>query len=165
MTDTRIDEKKIKVGRSHYALVDSENYSGLNSIYWSLSTKGYAFIERGKGKKLFMHRMIMNTPEGMDTDHIDGNPLNNTRKNLRICTHTENCRNRKIGTNNSSNFKGVSWDKGTDKWRSRIYLNNMAIHLGFHDDKIHAAKEYNKAAIKYHGDFARLNIIPSMEKL
>lgn len=101
-----------------------------------------------------MHRLIMNTPDGMVTDHIDGNGLNNQRKNLRICTHTENMANRKIHINNTSGYKGVTWSKQNNRWRSQIYLDSKNIFLGLFTDKEEAYKAYIKACKKYHKEFA-----------
>jgi hypothetical protein len=105
-----------------------------------------------------MHRLIMNTPKGMDTDHINGDSLDNRRCNLRICTHAQNQRNlKKILGNNK--YKGVSLFKKTQKWRARIQINRMGLHLGYFDTEEEAAKAYNEAAEKHFGEFSRINII------
>lgn len=104
-----------------------------------------------------MHRIILNPPRGMFSDHIDGNPLNNQRENLRICNHNQNNFNVGIRKDNKSGFKGVRFRD--NRWTSRIRINNKEYHLGSFLNKIEAAIAYNEAAIKYHGEFARLNII------
>lgn len=107
---------------------------------------------------VFMHRLIMNSKKGELIDHIDGNGLNNCRSNLRVCSHAENIRNRKTHKNNKSGYKGVCRDK--TRWRSRIAINGKVIPLGGYRTALEAAQAYNDAAPRFHGEFARLNIIP-----
>lgn len=102
--------KKIKLTSGKFALVDDDMFEELNKFSWCLNG-GYAirgYSKNGKQAKLKMHRVIMNTPKGMDTDHIDNNKLNNQRNNLRVCTRSQNCMNRKKRStpNLSSSFKG-----------------------------------------------------------
>jgi hypothetical protein len=68
-------------------------------------------------------------------------------------------RNSKIAINNTSGFKGVYWNKQNAKWTALIRLNNKKIHIGNYIDIKDAAKAYNEAAIKFHGEFAKLNEI------
>ena len=106
-----------------------------------------------------MHRVIMDTELNMIVDHLNGNGLDNRRSNLRNCTHAENMRNRKINKKNRSGFKGVSYYTKDNKWRAMIKFNNLRIHIGFYIDPKDAARAYNEAAVKYHGEFANLNKI------
>lgn len=101
----------------------------------------------------------MNCPVGMCVDHIDGNPLNNCKNNLRICTQAENQMNRGKTKNNKSGCKGVYWAKQLKKWKSQITINNKQKHLGYYNCPIEAAKAYNSAALLYHKEFAKLNTI------
>ena len=107
--------------------------------------------------KLYIHRLIMDAPKGMDVDHINGNPLDNRKSNLRICTHTENNRNRGANKNNTSGYKGAYWHKQNKKWRAQIVRNNKAIHIGLYESKEEAARAYDKKAKELHGEFAYLN--------
>ena len=106
---------------------------------------------------LFLHQLIMETPKGMVTDHINGDPLDNRKQNLRICTQAENVRNRRAGKNNTSGFKGVSWHKRTNSWHARIDHNKKPIHIGCFEDKEEAARAYDRKAIELHGEFAYTN--------
>lgn len=103
-----------------------------------------------------MHREIVGTPEGMDTDHINGDKLDNRRSNLRICTHAQNGANRGPQKNGSSGYKGVSYH--CKKWRVQICINGKTKRLGGFNSLLDAAKAYDKAARKYHGEFARTNV-------
>ena len=104
-----------------------------------------------------MHREIANTPDGYETDHIDGNKLNNTRANLRICTHAENHRNVGLRSTNTSGYKGVSFYKRYNRWRARIWANDRLVFLGYFDSALEAACAYNNSAMLHYGEFAWLN--------
>jgi hypothetical protein len=106
-----------------------------------------------------MHRFILNAKKEYVIDHIDGDALNNQKKNLRICTHAENMRNSQIPINNTSGYKGVSYNKRYKKWEAHISFNNKLLNLGSFNDPVDAARAYNAAALKYHGEFAKLNKI------
>lgn len=165
--------KKIPLTRGFEALVDDEDFEMLNKWKWSIGAirctamrramSHPAVKEAGKETTIYMHRIILNTPKGLQTDHIDGNPLNNQKSNLRICTHSQNQMNKGVGRNNSSGFKGVYWHKKANKWMAYVIKNKKHIHLGLFDNLKKAALAYNQAATKYHGEFARLNVIPNTE--
>lgn len=107
-----------------------------------------------------MHRQIIGvTDPKIQVDHKEGIGLDNQRKNIRQCVHQENVMNQGISSSNKSGFKGVCMEKGSKKWRAAIKKDGKRIHLGLFSDKIDAAKAYNDAAKKYHGEFAHLNLI------
>jgi hypothetical protein len=110
-----------------------------------------------------MGRAILNAPAGMIVDHRDGDGLNNQRENLRLCTHSQNMQNRRLQRNNRSGYKGVYWIKAQGVWAARITVNRVPINLGRFDTAEQAARAYDEAALKYHGEFARLNAYPSQE--
>lgn len=98
----------------------------------------------------------------LQIDHIDGNPLNNQKSNLRICTNTENNKNHRVDARDStlsnSKYKGVRLhDCG--KWVALITVNNKTIYLGLFTKEVDAAISYNNAAIMHFGEFACLNIV------
>lgn len=141
-------------------LVDDENYDQLKKITWHLHSAGYArtnFKINDKWTSIYMHRMIMDTPLKLDTDHIDGNKLNNLKSNLRVATHSQNLCNRKITKDLTSQFKGVCWHKHNNKWHARIMLNYKYKHLGFFTDETEAAQAYNDMAVEIFGEFALIN--------
>ena len=106
---------------------------------------------------IYMHRVVMNTPDGMETDHISMNTLDNRRENLRQCTRAENSANKKKYSTNTSGYKGVTWHKAANKWRAQITINYKNHILGQFDKIEDAAKAYNEAAKNRLGEFARLN--------
>jgi hypothetical protein len=157
--------KEIQLTQGKVAIVDDEDFEYLNQFKWhasKLSGKFYArrYIKLSNPNiKILMHRDVMKPEKAFVIDHIDGNTLNNQKNNLRICTHAQNMRNSKININNTSGFKGVYWHKITSKWMAYICFNNKRIHLGVFHVLKDAARAYNDAALKYHGEFANLNKI------
>jgi hypothetical protein len=101
-----------------------------------------------------MHRVILNTPDGMKTDHINNDKLDNRRCNLRVCTDAQNMRNRGKQANNTSGYKGVFWSIPAGRWRAQIRLNRKSIHLGLFYSKEEAYEKYKKAEKEYFGEFA-----------
>lgn len=152
--------KSIPLSQGKITLVDDEDYEYLNQWKWTY-TEGYAFrMARigSKRKHTKMHRVIMNTPGDMQTDHINGNGLDNRRANLRICTATENKRYSLRRSDNTSGHKGVTWHVGHQKWQARITVDQERIHLGYFTAIEEAVKFYKVAAEAYHGDFAPIGL-------
>ena len=136
-----------------FALVDDADYAELSKHKWCVSD-GYAVRKIGK-KVTAMHRVILNTPVGMHSDHINGDRLDNRRCNLRVCTRTENMRNRASNRNTSSQYRGVSLSKSG--WAARIRLSGHLQHIGFFANEADAARAYDARAVAAWGEFARLN--------
>ncbi len=105
-----------------------------------------------------MHREVINVPNGMVADHANQNTLDNRKANIRPATPTQNAYNkRKPNRKSTSIYKGVSWSQSDKKWMSRIYIDGKNRYLGCYKTQIEAAKAYDHAAKKYHGEFAYLN--------
>lgn len=155
--------KKIKLNQGQYALVDDEDFDELNKYQWRILKSGknitYAvrnLREKGKNvKTISMHMQIMQTPKGMVTDHIDQVGLNNQKKNLRICTKSENGMNRGANKNNQTGTKGVYFRKDTKKWFSRIMLHRKDFYLGNFETKEEAEMAYKIGSVLYHGEFSK----------
>ena len=110
-----------------------------------------------------MHRIILNCPEGFEGDHINRNKLDNQKSNLRIVTRQQNNINRDSFRNSTSEYKGVTWHKGDQRWHAQIRHNNQLLFLGaFNEEKI-AAAAYNHYAEKYFGKYAVLNDVPKTD--
>ena len=140
-------------------LVDDEDFEFLNHWKWR-NSNGYAkrgSLKNGHFHTVNMHRVIMHTPDGMETDHINGNRLDNRKENLRICSHSENAYNAPKKISNTSGYKGVYWDKFNNKWRASITVSNKTVRLGRFINIIDAVNSYDSAARRYFGEFARTN--------
>ena len=153
----------IQLTKGRTALIDDQDYELVNQFNWVYldnGRRGYAINTYQRVTRL-MHRLILDAPSGVCVDHIDGDGLNNTRANLRLCSHAQNIRNQEIHRDNSSGFKGVTWDSRNYMWKARIECDGKSHFLGLFIDVLDAAAAYNKAALALHGDFAKLNVIPS----
>ena len=106
-----------------------------------------------------MHRFLLSDQKGKIVDHINRNRLDNRKANLRYATRSQNGFNR-INVKHSSIYKGVFYRKVSKKWGASIRSPDKKIHLGLFLDEIEAAKVYDEAAKKYHGEFAVLNFPP-----
>jgi len=148
----------IPLTQGKVAIVDKEDYEELSRYKWHASSRVescYAYRRKGK-RSLSMHREIMGEPKGMVVDHIDGNGLNNRRRNLRVCTSSQNHQNRRR-TRGRSRYKGVCWEKRRNKWRAEIMLEGRHIDIGCFADEVEAARAYDKKAKELFGEFAYLN--------
>jgi hypothetical protein len=133
-------------------IIDLEYVDIVKEYKWYLAS-GYV----NNNKVGDLHRLIMNPPEGMVVDHINRNPLDNRRDNLRICAQSDNCLNKSIQCNNTSGVPGVSWEKTRNKWAAYIRLNGKQIHLGRYNTIEEAAEARRSAEIEYFGEYAPTN--------
>jgi hypothetical protein len=150
--------QEISLTQGKVALVDDEDFEWLNRWKWCAIRTPYTFYAaRCVGEGLvYMHREIAGL-QGLQIDHRDRNGLNNQRYNLRAATSRQNVRNKGVYANNRFGLKGVYWNKSCKKFRAQIKVSGRSIHLGFFEDVFSAALAYNKAAVKYFGEFAWLN--------
>lgn len=157
---------RMPLSQGQYAIVDADDYSHLSRHKWYAVKGGsYTFyavrgIVDGDGKRLrfMMHREVLKVPDNMLVDHVNRNGLDNRKANLRPATHTQNMRNRrKHARKRGSKYKGVYWNKGMKKWHVRIGVNGTRLRIGKFSDEIEAARAYDRAARKYHKEFAALN--------
>jgi len=159
-----------KLGRREI-LIDKEDSWLLEQYSFSLRTSkrysgAYVHFTKKKANQQFrdkyLHRVIMEAKPGEVVDHINGNPSDNRRRNLRICTHAENLRNSKKRKGyKHSKYKGVglmgSKHRRRKSWRARIFVDKKQITLGYFLTENEAAEAYNAAAQKYFKEFAILN--------
>lgn len=166
------DIKYIPLTKGFFATVDAGDYEWLSQWKWCISTLGYAMrglylgggAKNPKNKTIWMHRFIMNTPKELFTDHINMDKLDNRRCNLRVCTKSENAYNQKPRKQTTSQYKGVHFftQMGhlNKPWLAYITVNKKRTYLGYYKTEEEAALAYNIAAMKYHGNFAKLNSLP-----
>jgi len=156
--------KEISLTQGKVALVDDIDYDRVSQYKWcAYESRGiwYAMSNIKIDKKYRhtkLHRFILGLSVGQkcDVDHINHNTLDNRRCNLRVCSHSENMKNRLRGVG-TSRFIGVSWDKQSRKWVVNIRVNNRQRNLGRYIFEELAALAYDFAALKYHREFANFN--------
>jgi len=159
--------KLIPLTQGKFAIVDEDVFDYLNQWNWTTHRNGRTYYAKravcikGVQECILMNRLILGLRKGdpRQSDHINHKGFDNRLKNLRICTRSQNQHNQKPWDNTSSKYKGVGWHKHKKKWRVRISDNYTVYCIGYFTSEIEAAKAYNKAAIKYHGEFATLNEI------
>lgn len=159
----------IPLTRGLVTTIDQQD-ADLGAVLWRAMPKGNGKYIRaarkvynGGGKKTeYLHRVILARKlrrplrPAEQVDHIDGNPLNNRRANLRPATRAQNTRNRRARS--ASGFKGVYRDKQRRKWRAAIRHNDRLRHLGMYTSRIEAARAYDDAARDLFGPYAALNL-------
>lgn len=161
--------KEIPLTRGLHAIVDDEDYEWLNRHKWcALKHKSTFYAVRGVGPRknfstVFMHRDILNPSPGMETDHRNGNGLDNRRCNLRECTRSQNNANQRSHRGSTSKFRGVSWCDHSKRWVAQLNHNGTRVLFKRFSTEQEAALAYNDAALKYFGEFARLNVITEAE--
>lgn len=151
-------ELKTRKGETFY--IDDEDYPIVQGRAWYITKRGYvatSIRKDGKVNNVNLHRLLIKTDGNVDVDHINGNKMDNRRTNLRICTHQQNSCNQKKRSTNKSGYTGVSFFKATGQYEAYIWCNYKKIYLGLFDSAVEAAMARDKAALIYHGQYARLN--------
>jgi hypothetical protein len=143
-----------------FSIIDIDDLDKvINGFKWiahAESTNTYV-DQRFNGKYQQLHRFLLSAPQEKDVDHINGNTLDNRKSNLRLCTKHENQRNRRLGKNNTSGFKGVTKSR-KESWKANIYIHGRQTYLGSFSTPELAALAYDEAANKHYGDFAKTNM-------
>jgi hypothetical protein len=143
--------KQLELTKGKFAIIDDEDYEYLSQWKWSFDD---LYAVRGeylgklegkyKYKKIYMHKVINQTPKGLETDHINHDKLDNRRCNLRSVTKSQNNRNRTVYKKNISGVIGVNWYKQTQRYNAFITINGKRIHLGYYinfEDAVLARKK------------------------
>ncbi|MFH1719465.1 MAG: AP2 domain-containing protein [Planctomycetota bacterium] len=157
------DYCRIPLTRGLYVKVDPGDYIWLSQFRWHChkSERTYYAVrtlwQAGKSKKIMMHRLVAGTPSHLVCDHINRCGLDNRSRNLRNCTRRQNTLNQAGHCDSASRYKGVYWKKDVRKWAATIKAEGKRRHLGYFDGESDAAKAYDEAASRLHGEFAALN--------
>jgi len=157
--------EQLPLSKGRVALVDDSDFDTLAQYAWHINGAGYAVGSvrvNGARKRVYLHRYLLDAQPGQIVDHIDGDPLNNTRANLRLVTRAQNQWNRKA-QQNASGYKGVSWHRLNQKYYARIQVHNRRHFLGYFETAQEAADAYDAAAQQWHGEHARDNSRRSRE--
>jgi len=152
--------KTIRTTNGYEVLIDDEDFERVSQHKWSalvIKKKQTLYIRTNINKKLvYLHRFILNAPDGLTVDHRNHDTLDNRRENLRLCTRAQNNANKKT---KRGKLKGVSFraDQPRKPFQSVIRSNGKLHHLGYYATEEEAARAYDAAAKKHFGEFAYLN--------
>jgi hypothetical protein len=149
--------KTIHLSNGGDAIVDDADFQTLNHWKWKRHKHGYACRTATGGRLVLMHRQIMEEPEGLEVDHRNRQKLDNRRGNLRVATHSDNGRNRPKQRNNTSGYKGVSWDRQRSKWRASIKVGRTRHTIGRFDTAEDAAAAYDAKVREVASEFGFTN--------
>lgn len=134
---------------------DLEDYDKIKYYCWyiHIGKRGYRSVISTENNKIIKFcNVVMNTNKQID--HKNRKPLDNRKKNLRICPQENNTKNKSLQCNNTSGIAGVGWHKATNKWAVRIHINNKEKHMGVFDSFDEAVLTRLKLELKYYGEFA-----------
>ena len=144
----------IKTNSNQNILIDVDDLERVLPYHWSINNKGYVQTYSALCKYKLLHRLILQAEDDTYIDHKDGNPLNNTKSNLRFCTPAENSYNKAMQPYNTSGVTGVSFDTNRNKWLASIGYNYKTIHLGRYDNFNDAVIARKLAEEKYFGEWS-----------
>lgn len=157
----------IPLTRGLIAVVDETDYERLSEMNWVACSNQYGSFYAvtnqrrpdGSFGSVRMHRLLLEPPDGLVVDHMNGVTLDNRRSNLRLATLNQNAMHAKKSARATSHFKGVSKRSygGPNPWEAGIQVNKQPYHLGSFPTEEAAARARDAAAIRLHGPFAWLN--------
>jgi len=148
-------------------IIDAVDYDKVKDYRWSLCGSNNEYVAArmtpGNNTRTYLHKFLLN-PTKPHVDHINCDRLDNRRSNLRECSHNENFHNQSkrqtyAGRPTTSIYKGVHLEKTTGKYVAQINVFGEKIRLGSFDNEEDAGIAYDRAALKYFGEFARINKI------
>ena len=142
-----------------YVLIDKKDLQLLNKFVFRLSLRGYTKCKVDR-KDVYMHRLIMKEAnKSVIIDHINNNPFDNRRKNLRRVTLRQNAMNRSKKKNSSSKYKGVYKREFKNSSKFYVYIKHdgKKLFLGKFDNELEAVEIYNKFAKKFFKQYANIN--------
>jgi len=161
MKELLLNQKCKTSPKGFVTLVDDEDFEFLNQFNWTLTKHKRAktpYVMRTENTKgILMHRQILKAEKDEMIDHIDGNGLNNQKSNLRFCTQSQN--NYNSNRKGKFGYKGIYYKKTHNRFIAVIYINKKPKVVGRCKTAMEAAIIYNQFALKYYGDFAKLNNI------
>lgn len=149
--------KQIPLTKNKFALIDDEDFERVSQRKWSCGSKGHGPQTAGPGAyPIAMHKFILEDYSSQLYDHINRNPYDNRRCNLRKATKSQNSMNRGLPKHNKSGYKNIHWYKSRNQWRVYLTVNGNWKSIGYFNDLNDAILARDKALREYHGEFACL---------
>lgn len=154
---------RVPLTQGKFTTIDAADAERILAYKWCLHKSGYAYRGRRKSDGsgphcIMLHWSIIDVPDGMLPDHIDRDKLNNRRSNLRLVSNAGNKMNVAIRADNTSGFRGVSWDKRSGKWEAHITVESRKRFLGYFNNAEDAARARDAEAFRLYGPVAFLNL-------
>jgi hypothetical protein len=144
-----------------FFLFDKEDYGRIKDCFWfpEIRTNGKVYFRANlnHGGKIYVHRLIMGSPKDSDIDHKNLDYSDCRKQSLRICSRAQNSQNQRKRKNTRSDLKGITFNKGINKWQAQITVNRKHISLGYYGTEEEAHESYCEASRKYHAEFGRLS--------
>lgn len=150
--------KEIQLTQGQVALIDDEDFDKVSQYKWfarydkstgMFVTIGNGPTTEGKRRTIYMHEVILGTPNGYTADHVDRNPLNNRRSNLRLANPNQQSLNKSTYNNSEIPYKGVSYKTANSKYVAQMQVLGSKKHIGLFDSPTDAALTYDQAVLKY----------------
>lgn len=158
-----MDAVRIPLTYGKFAVIDADDEPLVSGFRWRAHERfgiwyAIANVARdGRRSLIQMHRLITDAPVGVYVDHRNGDGLDNRRSNLRHCSNSQNQQNRHQLTTNTSGYRGVTWNRASNKWQAAIKHQQESHYLGLYEHLEDAARAYDAAARELFGDFMRPN--------
>jgi hypothetical protein len=146
-------------------LCDTSDIPKIMHYTWKVTRRragatGYALARKGNNTSVYLHRVLLDAPKGLEVDHINRNGLDNRRSNIRLATTLQNHWTRGANRTNASGLKGVRLHRIKGLWAAVLAVNGREKRLGIFECKYEAAYAYNEAAKRIQGEFAYQNPLP-----
>jgi AP2 domain/HNH endonuclease len=159
---------RIPLNHRKHALIDAEDAPLITPYRWYASYDGERWIaargERlGHGvgapvRTIYLHRVLIDAPPEMGVTHLNGDTLDNRNANLRLCTRSERGAKRRRNLNNTSGYRGVSYDAHSGLWRAVVRSHGLYVSAGYFKTPEEAARAYDTTASELFGEFAYRNL-------
>lgn len=141
-----------KVNNWKYQWCINKNFRAIN---YAVSNHYPNIRDKKSPKTIYLHQFILDFPENCDIDHINNNPLDNRKSNLRTTPHDANNKNRKgKNVNNTSGYRNVSWFDYYQKWVVQLQVEGKNQILGMFDNVNEAGEYAEEMRQKYFGEYA-----------
>jgi hypothetical protein len=144
--------KEIQLTKGYITLIDDDDFYKIAQFKWQYNM-GYAQAHMGN-KTVYLHRYIMYASDGVLVDHINRNSLDNRKENLRFVTQSQNGMNREKYSNNTSGYKGVSWNPKRSRFAAHIQKDRKQLFLGWFKTAEEAYEVYKTAQKELHREYA-----------